>query len=82
MEGEAWQGPSVLEALEGVSAKQAATHPIAGAYSIRELVLHLCGTYGSVLWRLGVTGGNWRSLRTGPLSRSPVARTGVIPSAC
>lgn len=54
--GEAWHGPSVLEALEGVSAEQAAAHPIAGAHSIWELVLHLCGTYGLVLRRLGGDG--------------------------
>jgi uncharacterized damage-inducible protein DinB len=52
LEGEAWHGPSVLETLEGVSAEQAAAHPIAGAHSIWELVLHLCGTYGLVLRRL------------------------------
>jgi uncharacterized damage-inducible protein DinB len=56
LEGEAWHGPSVLEALEGVSAEQAAAHPIAGAHSIWELVLHLCGTYGLVLRRLGGDG--------------------------
>jgi uncharacterized damage-inducible protein DinB len=54
--GEAWHGPSVLEALEGVSAEQAAAHPIGGAHSIWELVLHLCGTYGLVLRRLGGDG--------------------------
>lgn len=52
LEGEAWHGPSVLEALEGVSAQQAAEHPIAGAHSIWELVLHLCSDYGLVLRRL------------------------------
>jgi uncharacterized damage-inducible protein DinB len=56
LEGEAWHGPSVLEALEGVSAEQAAAHPIAGAHSIWELVLHLCGTYGLVLRRLNGEG--------------------------
>ena len=56
LEGEAWHGPSVLEVLEGVSAEQAAAHPIAGAHSIWELVLHLCGTYGLVLRRLGGDG--------------------------
>src|ERR671938_220446 len=56
LEGEAWHGPSVLEALEGVSAEQAAAHPIDGAHSIWELVLHLCGTYGLVLRRLGGDG--------------------------
>jgi uncharacterized damage-inducible protein DinB len=51
-EGEAWHGPSVLKSLEGVSAEQAAAHPITGAHSIWELVLHLCGTYDLVLRRL------------------------------
>ena len=56
LEGEAWHGPSVLEVLEGVSAEQAAAHLTAGAHSIWELVLHLCGTYGLVLRRLGGDG--------------------------
>ena len=34
-EGEAWHGPSVLESLAGVSAAQAASHPIAGAHRTR-----------------------------------------------
>src|SRR5262245_48369665 len=51
-EGEAWHGPSVLEVLDGVSAEQAAAHPIAGAHSIWELVLHLCTDYSLVLRRL------------------------------
>lgn len=40
-EGGAWHGPSVLEVLEGVTATQAAAHPIPGAHSIWELVLHI-----------------------------------------
>ena len=40
-EGEAWHGPSVLSLLEGVTAEQAAAHPVAGAHSIWELVLHI-----------------------------------------
>ena len=40
-EGEAWHGPSVLKILEGVTAEQAAAHPIAGAHSIWELTLHI-----------------------------------------
>ena len=51
-EGGAWHGPSVLEALDGVSADLASAHPIAGAHSIWELVLHLTGTYRLVLRRL------------------------------
>jgi uncharacterized damage-inducible protein DinB len=40
-EGEAWHGPSVLEALEGVTWKQALEKPIPGAHSIWELVHHI-----------------------------------------
>jgi uncharacterized damage-inducible protein DinB len=50
--GEARHGPSVIEALEGVSADAASEHPIAGAHSIWDLVLHLSGTYRLVLRRL------------------------------
>jgi uncharacterized damage-inducible protein DinB len=40
-EGEAWHGPSVLEALEGVSWKKALEKPIPAGHSIWELVLHM-----------------------------------------
>jgi len=50
--GESWHGPSVLEVLAGVSAEDAAAHPIAGAHSIWEIVLHLGGGYTLVLRRL------------------------------
>ena len=39
--GEAWHGPSVLALLDGVTATQAAAHPIPGAHSIWELTLHI-----------------------------------------
>ena len=39
--GEAWHGPSVLKILDGVTAQQAAAHPIPGAHSIWELTLHI-----------------------------------------
>ena len=39
--GDAWHGPSLAEVLEGVSAAEAAAHPIPGAHSIWELVSHL-----------------------------------------
>ena len=39
--GRAWHGPSVSEALKGVNGRAATAHPIAGAHSIWELVLHL-----------------------------------------
>ena len=50
--GESWHGPSVLEALAGVSAEHASAHPIAGAHSIWEIVLHLSSGYTLVLRRL------------------------------
>lgn len=40
-EGGAWHGPSVREALEGVSAAQAARRPIEAAHSIWEIVQHV-----------------------------------------
>lgn len=39
--GDAWHGPALAEALDGVSAADAAAHPIPGAHSIWELVGHL-----------------------------------------
>jgi uncharacterized damage-inducible protein DinB len=51
-EGAAWHGPSVLEALEGVTPGVAHAHPVAGGHSIWELVLHLTSTYRLVLRRL------------------------------
>jgi uncharacterized damage-inducible protein DinB len=51
-DGEAWHGPSVMEALKDVTAELAAQHPIDGVHSIWELVLHLTWTYGLVLRKL------------------------------
>jgi uncharacterized damage-inducible protein DinB len=73
LEGEAWHGPSVLEALDGVSAEQAGAHPIAGAHSIWELVLHLCGTYGLVLRRLGGDGRQMTEAEDWPSVPAPSA---------
>lgn len=78
-EGEAWHGPAVLEALAGISAEQAAAHPIPGAHSIWELVLHLAGTYDLVLRRLAGDGRmltpeeDWRPAP--PVSAESWART-------
>ena len=40
-EGNAWHGPALLELLAGISAAEAAAHPIPSAHSIWELVLHV-----------------------------------------
>jgi uncharacterized damage-inducible protein DinB len=50
--GESWHGPSVREVLADVSAEDAAAHPIAGAHSIWEIVLHMTGGYILVLRRV------------------------------
>lgn len=50
--GESWHGPSVREVLADVSAEDAAAHPIAGAHSIWEIVLHITGGYRLVLTRV------------------------------
>ena len=41
VKGEAWHGPCVMEALEGVSAEMAAEHPVAGVHSIWEIMNHI-----------------------------------------
>ena len=50
--GKAWHGDSLLKILDGVTAAQAAAHPIANAYSIWELVLHIAAWDGAVCRRL------------------------------
>ena len=39
--GPMWHGPSLADLLEDVTASHAAAHPIKGAHSIWELVLHI-----------------------------------------
>lgn len=40
-DGDAWSGPNLQATLAGVTAAQAASHPVPQAHSIWELVLHL-----------------------------------------
>jgi len=51
-EGGAWHGPSVREALEAVTAAEAAARPIPNAHSIWELVLHITAWESIVRRRL------------------------------
>jgi uncharacterized damage-inducible protein DinB len=39
--GPMWHGPALMDVLNGVDAGRAAAHPIAGAHSIWEIVLHV-----------------------------------------
>ena len=41
--GDAWHGPSLREALSGLTAAQAAAKPLAGAHSIWEIASHIAG---------------------------------------
>ena len=66
LEGEAWHGPSVLETLAGVSAAQAGSHPVAGAHSIWELVLHIASDYDLVLRRLAGDGRQYTAAEDWP----------------
>jgi uncharacterized damage-inducible protein DinB len=51
-DGEAWHGPSLKEAIDGVTVSEAVARPIAGAHSIWELVTHITGWEGVVSRRL------------------------------
>ena len=51
-EGNAWHGPSVREALAGVTASQAHARPLANAHSIWELVHHIAVWEGAARRRL------------------------------
>ena len=52
--GDAWYGPSVRSVLARVDAKTAAAHPVAGAHSICEVVLHMTAWAREVTRRLRV----------------------------
>jgi hypothetical protein len=88
--GESWHGPSVLEVLASVSAEDATAHPIAGAHSIWEIVLHLGGGYTLVLRRLRGERAQlspeeeWppnAGVQFGGLARKPVSLGGTEPTA-
>jgi uncharacterized damage-inducible protein DinB len=48
--GEAWHGPALRNLLDGITDVQATSHPIRGAHSILELVVHV-GTWNDVVAR-------------------------------
>ena len=52
-EGGAWHGPALSELLRGVTAEQAAAHPVEGAHSIWEAVAHVEAWERAILRRLG-----------------------------
>ncbi|MFZ5623131.1 MAG: DinB family protein [Gemmatimonadota bacterium] len=68
-DGDAWHGPSLSALLADVTAAEAAAHPVAGAHSIWELVLHLDAWTREVTRRLGgatpaePADGDWPAVR-------------------
>lgn len=72
VEGTPWHGPSVREILDGVSAADAAAHPIPTAHSIWEIVLHLTAWCDEVRRRLHEgevrqpAAGDWPAVATPP----------------
>ena len=56
VKGPMWHGPSLTQVLEGFTHDQAAAHPIAGAHSVWELVLHLTSDFNLVLRRMAGDG--------------------------
>jgi uncharacterized damage-inducible protein DinB len=51
-DGEAWHGDPLMKILEGITATQAAAHPINGAHSIWEIVNHIRAWRSAVPIRL------------------------------
>lgn len=52
VEGEAWHGPGVLDLVKDVPTEAAAAHPLPGAHSIWEILLHIASTQELVQRRL------------------------------
>ena len=78
--GEAWHGPALGELLADVTDTEAAAHPVDGAHSIVELVLHVAGWMEEVASRLeghepGLpSDGDWPPVRPWPEARARLTR--------
>lgn len=71
--GDPWYGASIDSVLAGVTAEVAAAHPLPGAHSIWELVLHMTGWVREVERRLAK--GGWQNPVAGdwPAAPAPTA---------
>jgi uncharacterized damage-inducible protein DinB len=82
--GDAWYGPSLELLLADVTPEEAVAHPIAGAHSIQEVVLHVGAWLGEVASRLRGNApsppeaGDWPRLEGDPASSWPRARARVV----
>jgi uncharacterized damage-inducible protein DinB len=52
LDGDAWYGPALLDALRGITAEQAARRPLPEAHTVWEIVLHMRSWNREVLRRL------------------------------
>ena len=52
MDGDPWYGSPIARILDGIDAASAAAHPITGAHSVWELVLHMTAWLNEVRRRL------------------------------
>ena len=81
-DGKAWHGPALRELLSDVNAVKAHAHPISGAHSIWELVLHievwtraaLGATQGHAMPKIVGTVEDWQSVA----DASPEAWDGTV----
>ena len=51
-DGDAWHGDPLMKILDGVTAKQAAAHPITGTHSVWEVVHHISAWRPAIVTRL------------------------------
>lgn len=86
-DGGAWHGPSLREALDGCSAAEGAAHPVAGAHSVWELVLHAAAWADEVAARAGgappgePAAGDWPPVPAAPDEAAWVAARAGLDAA-
>src|ERR1700761_8684038 len=87
--GDAWHGPNIHDILSGLTAEQAAAHPIASAHSIWELALHIAlwadvalrATSGIEMPRLYGTGKDWSTPSKGTAEEWSAAQQHLFETA-
>lgn len=86
LEGDAWHAGNIVDLLEDVTAAEAHAHPVPGAHSIWELVLHMTAWADEVRGRL--TGaeagepdtGDWPKVGRATATRWTQARAALVAS--
>jgi hypothetical protein len=78
-DGDPWHGPSLTGLLARISASEAAAHPLLGAHSIRETVLHVTAWIGEVREHLRETGWKGQAPPTASCSTAWCSKMSIIP---